>query len=78
MNDSIITILKDILFQLHAISAQNFGMMAETIGTDESAERLRNWGKRGLAQETIWMEDFLNGKGDETECPSGNSSSSDF
>lgn len=65
-------ILKDILFQLHAISAQNY--MGAALSSDD---HLKDYGLKGLEAETQWMKAFLEAKGGIPECPSWTGFSSD-
>lgn len=65
-------ILKNILFQLHAICAQNY--MGAACSSDEG---LKEYGLKGLETETAWMQAFLEAKGDAPDCPLWSGSSSD-
>lgn len=76
MNEEILKVLQDILFQLHVISSQNFTVLAQTEGEDYISEKTRAYGISGLAQEREWMEGFNKARGDQ-ECASGIGSSSD-
>ena len=64
MNKETTTILKNILFQLHVISSQNYTAMAMTDGEDPVSERTREYGMKGLQQEKNWMDGFLKERGD--------------
>ena len=59
MNEEITRILKDILFQLHVISSQNYTAMSMTAGEDPISEKTREYGIKGLQQEKAWMEGFV-------------------
>ena len=72
MNEELITTLKDILFQLHAITTQNY-----VFASASDNERLRNYGMTGMEAEQAWMKGFLENKGVDPAWVSGNSSSSD-
>ena len=43
MNEEITRILKDILFQLHVISSQNYTAMSMTDGEDPISEKTREY-----------------------------------
>lgn len=77
MNEEVLTVLKDILFQLHVLTSHNFQAMAMQDGEDDISCKVRETGIRGLEQEKKWMERFLVENGGAQVCPSGNSCSSD-
>lgn len=76
MNQEILTTLKDILFQLHVITSQNFIAMAQTQGEDPASEKTREYGISGLEKENTWMNEFVKVR-NEAACVSGTYSSSD-
>ena len=76
MNQEILTTLKDILFQLHVITSQNFIAMAQTQGEDPASEKTREYGMSGLDKENSWMNAFVKARNEE-ECAFGTYSSSE-
>lgn len=74
MNKELKKTLKDILYQLHVITSQNFMAMAQS-----DSYVLKDYGAKGLAAETRWMKGTMENtiKEAEAKCPSGNSCSSE-
>ena len=73
-NEKITGVLKDILYQLHVITSQNFTAMAHS-----DSFVLRDYGAKGLQAEARWMQGTMENKVKEVEaeCPSENSCSSE-
>ena len=57
MDEKITGLLKDILYQLHVITAQTFTLAAN------SDSDVKEWALAGLDAERAWMKDFIAGKG---------------
>lgn len=73
MNEEILETLKDILFQLHVVTSQNFTILTQTEGEDEASAKIREYGIQGLDREQQWMNGFLENRGG-APCASGTQS----
>lgn len=73
MNEEILKTLKDILFQLHVVTSQNFTILARTDGEDEASVKTREYAMHGLEREHQWMAAFIESRGG-VPCASGTQS----